>query len=213
MVTIFAQTDRIMLKLMMDDAAVGFYSAAVSCSSLTTFIFVAIIDSARPSILEGKKESEDIFCNRMKLLYASVIILALLQSGFITILAKLIIAILYGNEYGETVNTLRIVVWYSTFSYMGAVRDIWILSEGKQKYLLGINLSGAIANVLLNAVLIPLCGIKGAAIASLLTQIFTNVIMGWIIPSIRPNNRLMLQSLNPKFVFFYIKKIMREHKL
>ena len=50
MVTVFAQTDRIMLKLMVGDEAVGFYSAAVSCASLTAFVFAAIIDSARPSI-------------------------------------------------------------------------------------------------------------------------------------------------------------------
>ena len=148
----------------------------------------------------------------MKLLYAIVIILALLQSGCITLLAKLIVGILYGSQYGESVSTLRIVVWYTTFSYMGAVRDIWILSEEKQKYLWIINLSGATANILLNAVLIPLYGIKGAAFASLFTQIFTNVVTGWIIPAIRPSNRLMLQSLNPKFIFFHIRKFIRKCK-
>ena len=212
MITIFAQTDRIMLKLMMNDEAVGFYSAAVACASLTSFVFVAIIDSARPSILEGKKQSGDIFCSRMKLLYATIIILALLQSGFITLLAKPIVAILYGSKYGTAVSTLRIVVWYSTFSYMGAVRDVWILSEEKQKYLWAINLSGATANILLNAILIPLYGINGAAVASLLTQMFTNVITGWIIPAIRPNNHLMLQSINPKFILFCIKKNKRGYK-
>ena len=212
MVTMFAQTDRIMLKLMINDEAVGFYSAAVACASLTSFVFVAIIDSGRPSILEGKKQSEEVFFTRMKLLYAIVIILALLQSGCITLLAKLIVGILYGSQYGESVSTLRIVVWYTTFSYMGAVRDIWILSEEKQKYLWIINLSGATANILLNAVLIPLYGIKGAAFASLFTQIFTNVVTGWIIPAIRPSNRLMLQSLNPKFIFFHIRKFIRKCK-
>lgn len=212
MVTIFAQTDRVMLKLMMNDEAVGFYSAAVACASLTSFIFVAIIDSGRPSILEGKKQSEEVFCTRVKLLYAIIIVLALLQSGFVTLLAKFIVSILYGSGYDESISTLKIVVWYSTFSYIGAVRDIWILSEEKQKYLWIINLSGAFANVLLNAVLIPLYGINGAAIASLLTQMLTNVVTGWIIPSIRPNNRLMLQSLNPKFIIFHIKKITRKHK-
>ena len=206
MVTVFAQTDRIMLKLMLNDEAVGFYSAAVACASLTSFVFVAIIDSGRPSVFEGKKQSEEVFCFRIKLLYAIIIILALLQSGFVTLLAKFIVLILYGSEYGEAISTLRIVVWYTTFSYMGAVRDIWILSEEKQKYLWIINLSGAFANVFLNAVLIPLYGINGAAIASLLTQMFTNVVTGWIIPSIRPNNRLMLESLNPKFLISHIKK-------
>ena len=48
MVTIYAQTDKIMLKLMIDNASVGYYSAAVTSAGMASFIFAAIIDSARP---------------------------------------------------------------------------------------------------------------------------------------------------------------------
>ena len=207
MITVFAQTDRVMLKLMLNEAAVGYYSAAVTCASLTTFVFVAIIDSARPSILEGKKTSEDVFHHRMKLLFAVIICLALLQSAVISIFSGLFVGILYGDAYKASVSALRIVVWYSTFSYLGAVRDIWILAENLQKHLWVINLSGAAANVIMNAVLIPICGVNGAAIASLITQIFTNVMMGWVLKPIRPCNQLMIQSINPAFLIAQWKAI------
>ena len=207
MITVFAQTDRIMLKLMVDEAAVGYYSAAVSCATLTAFVFVAIIDSARPTILEGKQKSEEVFRQRMKTLYVVIIGLALLQSAGITLLARPIVLIMCGSQYGPSVSALRIVVWFSTFSYLGAVRDVWILAEKKQQYLWIINLSGAMANVLLNAVLIPVWGANGAAVASLVTQFFTNVIMGWIIRPISPSNRLMLQSLDIRFVFAQLKSL------
>ena len=209
MVTIFAQTDRVMLKIMIDEAAVGYYSAAVMCASLSAFVFVAIIDSARPSILEGYKVEYKVFGHRMKLLYAIIIGLALLQSVVICLFSKLIVGILYGSAYGASVSALRIVVWYTTFSYLGAVRDIWILAENKQRYLWIINLSGAGVNVALNAVLIPFCGINGAAIASLITQIFTNVILGWIIKAIRPSNQLMVQSLMPRFICSQLRQFHR----
>ena len=35
----------------------GYYSAAVSCAALSQFVFAAIVDSMRPSILEAKKTS------------------------------------------------------------------------------------------------------------------------------------------------------------
>ena len=95
------------------------------------------------------------------------------------------------------ISALRIVVWYTTFSYIGAIRNIWILANNQYKYLWQINLVGASANILLNAVLIPKYGIDGAALASFLTQFFTNFILGYIIKPIRPNNRLMLKSLHP----------------
>lgn len=213
MVTVFAQTDRVMLKIMIDEAAVGYYSAAVMCASLTAFVFVAIIDSARPSILEGYKAEHAVFEHRMKLLYIVIIGLAMLQSAVVCILAKLIVRILYGAAYDVSISALRVVVWYTTFSYLGAVRDIWILAENKQKYLWIINLSGAGANVVLNALLIPIYGINGAAIASLVTQIFTNVIMGWIIKVIRPSNQLMIQALTPRFICSQLKQFHKGRKM
>ena len=89
---------------------------------------------------------------------------------------------------------------------MGTVRDIWILAENQQKHLWKINLFGALANVVLNFLLIPKFGINGAAIASLLTQFFTNVILGYIIKPIRPNNMLMIKWLNPKVLLSIIRK-------
>ena len=45
--------------------------------------------------------------------------------------------------------------------------------------------------------MIPLMGINGAALASLVTQIFTNVVLGFVIKPIRRNNTLMIRGLNP----------------
>ena len=99
------------------------------------------------------------------------------------------------------------MVWYTTFSYLGTVRNIWIVAENKQKYLWIINFSGAILNVVINYILIPLYGINGAAIASLITQIFTNFVLGFIIRPIKDNNRIIIDSLNPNNIFAVIKKI------
>ena len=61
-------------------------------------------------------------------------------------------------------------------------------------------------NVILNAVLIPVMGVMGAALSSLFTQIFTNVIVGFIMKPIRYNNYLMLKGCNPKPLIIYIKQ-------
>lgn len=207
MVTIFAQTDKIMIKLMIDEAATGYYGAAVACAGITSFVFTAIIDSFRPSIFEGKNESEELFEKRLTMLYSIVIYLSLIQSLFMTALASIIVSILYGSAYSPAIRALRIVVWYTTFSYMGAVRNIWILANNKQKYLWKINMIGALTNVILNASLIPFIGIYGAAIASLITQFFTNVIVGYIIRPISPNNAIMIRGLNPQYVISAFEKI------
>lgn len=198
MVTIFAQTDKIMIKLMIGDKETGFYSAGVACASMTAFVFSAIIDSFRPMIFEMKKKDNEKYLRNLYMLNSIVIYLSLLQSLFITLFSKYIILILYGKDYLESVNVLRIIVWYTTFSYLGATRNIWLLAEGKQKYLTIIDSCGALFNVILNFILIPFLGICGAALASLITQIFTNIIITFIIKPIRYNNTILYRSLNLK---------------
>jgi Na+-driven multidrug efflux pump len=104
-----------------------------------------------------------------------------------------------------SVKILQVLVWFVMFSYMGSVRNIWILAEGKQSILWKINLTGALVNVILNLFLIPWLGAVGAAIASLVTQIVANFVFGFIAKTLRPNNKLLLKGLNPKLPFEILK--------
>lgn len=208
MVNIFAQTDRIMLSLMINDTVTGYYSAAFEATTTTMFVFAAIIDSFRPTILEAKNENSPEYEKRIIRLYSIITYLSIAQSLAMTLLAYPLVVILYGKSYIPSVDVLRVEAWYVIFSYYGGVRNIWILSENKQKYLWIINLSGAIANVGLNALLIPVWGASGAALASLLTQFFTNVVIGFILKPIRYNNFLLYKGLNPKPLLLYSKSLL-----
>lgn len=207
MVTIFANTDKVMLSTMIGDIETGYYAASVACTSITGFVFGAIIDSSRPVILSSRKESIERFEQNISRLYSVVFYLAVAQGIAFTLFAKIIISILYGSAYISSIPILKIVVWYIAFSYMGSVRNIWILAENKQRYLWIINLSGALMNIIINACLIPIWGACGAAIASVLTQFFTNFVVGFILKPIRENNKLLLRGLNPKTLFELTKYI------
>ena len=209
MVVIFQNTDRIMIKLMIGEAETGFYSAAITCIGISSFVFAAIIDSARPVILEEKERNQDLYEKRVVQLYSIITFLSLAQSLGMTLLAKPIVFLLYGTEYSKTAGILAVAVWYITFGHYGSVRNIWILAEGKQKYLTGINIAGALSNVAFNLFLIPVCGAIGAAIASVITQFFTNVIIGFIVKPIRRNNYLMIKSLNPRILFELANRILK----
>ena len=210
MVVIFQNTDHIMLTMMSGKAENGYYSAAITCAGVAQFVYLAITDSFRPLILAAKKEESSGYEYNLSRLYSIIIYLALAQSVVFTLFAPLIIHILYGADYTASVSVLKILVWYCAFSYMGTIRNIWILAEGKQKILPWINLSGAVFNVLLNAVLIPFWGACGAAFASLMTQIFANLILGFIIKPLRQNNRIMLKGINPRFFVTEIGKLIDE---
>ena len=210
MVMIFAETDKIMLKGLIDSSATALYSTATILAGATGFFFAAIIDSFRPWIFEVQKTNEELFKERLRMLYSFIIYISLLQSIVMTLFAKPIVLLTYGEQYYDSIGALQIVVWYTTFSYLGSVRNIWILANNKQKYLWVINLFGAGANVILNVTLIPFLGLYGAAIASLVTQIFTNVIVGYILKPIRPNNAIMVSSLNPNCCIEAFRKLLKK---
>lgn len=212
MVVICAQTDRIMLKLMMDSEAVGIYSAAFTCATMFGFVFAAIIDSARPVIFESRKETREVFEKNVSALYSVVFYASIVTSVVIFTFAPLIIGIMYGDGFSQAVIPLRIVVWHVIFSLFGAVRNVWLLAEGNQKYLWRINLYGVIFNVLLNLMLIPPFGATGAAITSLITQVFSNVIVCLIIKPIRRNNYLLLRGLDFRILWNNAKRLLKMEK-
>ena len=205
MVTVFGYIGSIVLEFFIDNEAVGFYTAAITAAGMTSFVFNALIDSARPMILSYKQTDEEKYKKSMVGLYSVVFYTSLAQSIVIFIFAELVVKILYGSAYLAAVEPLKVVAWYMIFSYFGPVRNVWILAEQKQKYLWIINLSGAVLSITLNFTLVPVMGVMGAAVSALITQFFTNVGMGYIIKPLRENNKLMLRGINPRNIFDLLK--------
>ncbi len=198
MVIIIQNTDHIMITQMAGTKENGYYSAAITTAAMAQFVFVAIMDSFRPLILSSKKEDQNDYEKNVSNLYGIVCYLALAQSLAFTVFAPFIIKILYGAEYIAAAPVLRIITWQCSFSFMGTVRNIWLLAEEKQKYLPIINLTGVVANIVMNAIMIPFWGAKGGALASLITQIIMNFVFGFAYKPIRRNNLLIIRGLNPK---------------
>ena len=195
MVAIYGQTDKLMLKQMLGESSVGYYSVATAISSMWVFILSAVIDSVKPTIFHLNEKDEEEFNKKNRLLYAIIFYLSLFVSLLFMIFGKLAIRVFYGEEYMPSVSVLKVVTWYTAFSYLGVARDSWIICKGKQKYLIFLYMIAAITNVIMNLFFIPLWGGSGAAWASLITQIFTSLILPFFIKALRPNAKLMLEAI------------------
>ena len=195
MVAIYGQTDKLMLKQMIDETEVGYYAIATAVCAMWTFVLQAIIDSVYPTILRLKNQDNIVYEKKNRQLYAIVFYISCLVSVVFFIFGSFIIELLYGKDYLPAVDVLKIVTWYTAFSYLGVARNAWVVSEGMQKYLKVIYACAAVLNVLLNFVLIPIMGSVGAAIATLITQVFTSFILPLFIKGMRKNARLMLEAI------------------
>ena len=207
MVAIYGYTNKFILKHFVDATAVGYYSTATAICHMWTFVLQAIIDSMYPTIMQLYQTNRIAYERKNKQLYAIVFYTSVFVSLVITVFAPLIISILYGKDYLPAVAPMRVITWYTAFSYMGVARNAWIVCENRQKYLKFMYLGASIINVCLNILLIPFIGTVGAAIASLVTELFTSIGLPLMIKDMRPNSLLMLQAITLKDVFTRKKKV------
>lgn len=195
MVAIYGQTDKMMLKHMINESEIGYYATAVSLCSVWCFVLSAIIDSMNPTIMKLYQEDKKNFIKYNKILYFIVFYISIIVSIIFTILGKLIIQMLFGEAYLPTVAPLRIITWYTAFSYLGVARNVWVVCKDKQRYLKYLYCSSAILNVVLNIIFIPKYGAVGAAFASLISQISTVIIVPFFIKELRENSMMIVEAI------------------
>ncbi len=204
MISIYAQTDKLMLKHLIGQTENGYYATAVAICGMWCFILNAVIDSVYPSIMEASKEDNEILFRKRNIqLYAIVFYLSGFVSLCLTVFAKPVIWILYGESYLPAAAPLRIITWYTAFSYLGVARNAWVVAKDRQKYLFRIYAASALANVMLNYLLIPGMGASGAAIASLVAQVFTTLVVPFFIKDMRENSMMMLDAILLKEIFWH----------
>jgi len=174
--TIYIRIDQIMIKEMLGEREVGLYSASARLSEAWYFVSLIITTSLFPAIVNAKKISQTLYRQRLQRLYTLMAWLAISVALPVTFLGEWIVTLLYGISYQESGVILSIHIWTGVFVALGVASERWMISEN----LVGISLlrttAGATINVVLNLLLIPDHGIYGAAIATLLSQIFATYV-------------------------------------
>ena len=197
-ITVYAQMDKVMIKHMIGESDTGLYSAALMICQYWSLIPLAIINSLRPVIMEYKKDGkEEAYKHEFSRLYKILTWLGLVVSLIISLLAPFIMKFVYGETYLPAAGALAIAIWYTTFSVLGVARGNWLVCEEKNQYAKWFVLFGAITNIVLNFILIPVMGINGAAVATLVTQLVVCYVGPAVFKDTRENAVQMLKA----FVF------------
>ena len=200
MVLLYMKIDQVMLKEMLNPKAVGVYAAAVKLCEAWYFIPSAIMASLFPAIIESRKESEEIYENRVQKLYEMMVWGSLLVAIPTTYLADWFIQVLYGANFQDAATVLKIYIWTFVFVSLGVASSHWLVAENLEKYALVRSCLGAILNISLNWYLIPIYGITGAAYATLITQLFVSYLFFGISKHTRNNFILSTRALSFRLI-------------
>lgn len=195
-IVIYMRIDQVMLQEMIGSEAVGQYSAAVRISEAWYFIPAVISNSLFPAIMNAKKQSEELYYARLQKLYDIVVWIAIAVALPMTFLSGWVINLLYGSAYSQAGGVLMIHIWTGVFVSLGCAGAYYTI-ENLTRIFFAKTIGGAFLNIVLNYIFIPKGGILAAAIATLVSQIFSNYIMDIIFLKTKTQFYLKTKSFFP----------------
>lgn len=176
-ITIYMRIDQIMIQNMLGPKEVGVFTAAVTIVSAFYFIPMLITTSLFPSIISSKKISEALYYKRLQLLFTTLFWLSILIYIPIIVFSESLVSLLYGQNFKNAGQVLHIYAFAGLFVFMGVASGGWYINESLQKISLCRTLIGALLNIAFNIMLIPIYGLKGAAISTVIAQITVSFLL------------------------------------
>ena len=164
--------DTVMLSLMMDDIAVGLYSAAYRVSELSMIIPSMFMASVFPVISRYHEDSRSSFMSTYGKSVKYLLYLALPMALIVTLLAGPIVNLIFGSEFSGSIIALQILIWAAAVMYLGMAVGTTIVAANKQMLSLKLTIVSAIFNIILNIIVIPKYGYIGASATTVATEAF-----------------------------------------
>ena len=170
--SIYFHIDSVMLSKLRGDIEVGIYSVAYNLVIALLFIPAVYINAIYLVMSRYFKTSVDMLISIHKRSIKYLYIIGLPISVGLFFLADEVISFFYGEPYKSSALALKIISGFVFIKFVNFLNGMTLYSidkQGKRTVSQGL---AAVFNIVLNLFLIPPFGFVGAAIATLLTEIF-----------------------------------------
>ena len=195
-VMIYMRIDQVMLGEMLGNRAVGIYSGAVRMSEVWYFIPLGIVSSIMPLLVESKVRSEAEYQRRLGQLFRVLTMLSFALALPMTFLSSHLVQWLYGPAYREAGPILAVHIWTAIFVFQGVAVGAWTVTENRIKLNLERSIAGAVVNIAFNFLLIPRYGGMGAAVATLIGQAVSCLLINAVQPATREIFWMEIRAFN-----------------
>lgn len=202
MMALYMKIDQIMIKQMLNEKAVGIYSAAVKISEIWYFVPVLLCNSLFPAIVSAKKINESLYVDRIQKLFNLMVAVSICVAVPMTFFSKQIILFLYGSAYLDSSPVLSLHIWSGVFFFIGWTAGQWFVTENLQFLSFIRTLTGAIINIFLNLICIRRFGILGAALATVLSQFAASYIFNLF----SQKTRILFEIQTRSLLFLGVRK-------
>ena len=192
---IYFKIDIIMLEAMRPISEVGIYSVAAKISEVWYVLPQVVIAAMYPNLLEIAKTQPKRYDALLQRGFDWLFIAALGISVVMFFISPWLIELLFGAEYVLAGQLLQLHIFASLFIYMRVLLSQWLVTVSFAQFALFRESSGAIVNVLLNLWLIPLYGVWGAAIATIVSYAVSSYVCLWFFSRTRKIAWMMTKAM------------------
>jgi O-antigen/teichoic acid export membrane protein len=213
---IYTKLDIIMIEFLSSPQEVGYYAVANKLSEVWFFLPTIIVSSFYSEIIELRNNNYDKFKKKIVELMTVLSFLSVVLIIFFLLVSESLITYLYGLEYVFSIDIFNIHIWSCLIVFSAVVSGVWYVANDLQKYTFYRTGVGAIVNIALNFILIPIYGGIGAAYATLGAKIMASYLMNLMNKKTREVFLLQTESyvnvLKIAPVFVYLKIMINDSK-
>lgn len=190
-IIIYSRTDQIIIRNVLGEEQSGLYSSVIKLSEIFTFVIPIVVNLAL-SLASKLQEKDEIYYIRLFKLLNIYSILCIL---FIALFGKHLVTIIFTEEYTEVYLVLLIYSLSLLPIVIGSASNVWLIKNGLQKFKVARVMLGVFVNIVLNFLLIPIYGLMGAALATVLSQLVSSFFANYLSKKTRPLFFLQAKSL------------------
>jgi len=212
---LFSDIDSFCIGFFKDVTQVGIYNAAVPIAALMVFSPVLFLRLFFPIITrEFSKKNTELIKELSKQVQKWIMIVNVPLLFLIVLFPGAFINILFGSEYITAENSLRFLAIGFFFNSLCLIFYNLISMVGKSKLILLNILITAILNIIINISLIPVMGITGAAIGTMISYFVLMIIFFFqvrhylsIIPLKKEMYGVILSATIPLVLLIFLKQL------
>lgn len=167
---LLATTDIFFIGAMLDPVKVGLYSAASPVARLPIVFSIGVSMTLLPMVSESHEMQDNKIKEHVKESLKMITIAIIPMATALLVFASPIINGLFGTEYAAAVGPLKILTIGVMFMSFFVMSSSTFQGMGKPKIPMYVLLCAVVLNIGLNAYLIPIHGINGAAIATAISS-------------------------------------------
>lgn len=186
----FIQADRIMLGKMIGMKEVAIYTVALQLISILEIPLIPISNTVFPYLIENFKKNYDMYKRKIIELNSYVTYFYIIISLVSIYVVNKLFLYFFNREYIEAIYIYQILVIGTIIKANIILRSSHLALIKKGNILLGINICGMISSVILNFLFIPYYGMRGAAIATVISRV---IIVTSCVYSIEGREWLLIQ--------------------